>query len=335
MKKRSFGMVLLISVLIMVIAFYLLINSALNKGGGDAPTQTGGEYYIDRLASEVKKLTYRTGGTEFSVVKSGAVYVLEEDEAFPLDTSALKFMTNALAKLYIERRINPEGNDLDEYGLKTPHVIIDAVYEDGGTLSVKVGNYNAYSEAYYCSVGDGFVYLFGGDFIEAFGYTYTDLILDDYAQTPQEGFSSVTAIEITSGNKTVIYERVTDSTAFAKTDSEGDFSAEAQSIYLELFRLTVDRWADYNVQTEEEFDLYGLKDPHVRIVFKHIETTEIEIEGSSTVVTEEEKKTAFLIGSLTDKDDEDCTERYFAFGGGTIIYVLDEENFANTLGALE
>lgn len=335
MKKRSFGMVILISVLIIVIALYLLINSALNRGGGKEPEPTEKTLYIDRLASEVKKLTYRTGGTEFSIVKSGAVYVLEEDESFPLDTSAIDFMTNALSKLFIERKINPEGNDLDEYGLKTPHAVIDVVYEDGGTLSVKVGNYNAYAEAYYCSVGDGFVYLFGGDFIEAFGYTYTDLILDDHVQTPQEGFSSLTAIEITSGDKTVVYKRVTDSTVFTKTGADGDFSDEAQSIYLELFLLAVDRWVDYNVQTEEEFDAYGLKYPHVRIVFKHIEKTEIEVEGSSTVITEEEKQTAFLIGSLTDKDDEDCTERYFAFGGGTIIYVLDEENFANTLGALE
>lgn len=337
MKKRSFGMVLLISVLIIVIVFYLLINSALNKGDDQAPAPTGDVLYIDRSASEVVKLTYRTGGAEFSVVKKGAVYVLDEDESFPLDTSAVNFMTNAAAKILVQRKINPEGNDLSEYGLGDPRTVIDVVYEDGAALKLNIGNYNAYTEGYYCSVGDGFVYLFGGDFIDAFAYTYSDLILDDHVQTPQNGFSSLTSIEITSGDKTVIYECVSDGDdlLFTKTGAEGDFSDEAQDIYYELFHLGVGSWVDYNVQTEEKFDQYGLKDPYIRIVFKHIETEEITVEGSSTVIKEHERQTAFLIGDLTDKTDDDCTERYFAFGGGTIIYVLDEENFGHTLGALE
>ncbi len=337
MKKRSFGLTVLLSLLVIVIVFYAVITNAMKdegKNGGEAPTNGG--IYIDRQPSEVEKITYRTGGEEFTVRRDGSIYVLDEDPDFPLDTTTLGYMTNAVASITYERKINPEGNDLAEYGLTDPSAIIDTVYGDGARLTLKIGNYNTYSDAYYCTTGDGFVYLIGGQFCEAFAFTFSDLILHDYIDTPQYGFSSVTKIEVTQGNSRAFFELVdAENDIWKKNGESGEFAYEAMNIYNELYKLTVSDWVAYNVDTDEELGAYGLKTPEIRIVFTHTELEEIEIEGSSTVVKEHERQTAFLIGTKTNGSDEDHAERYFMFGGGSIVYIVHEESFEYTLDALK
>ncbi len=335
MKKRSFGLIVLISLLVIVIIFYSVIANAMKDSGkNDNPVSGSDGIYIDRQPSEVEKVTYRTGDSEFTVRKDGSIYVLDEDTEFPLDTTAVGYIMNAAARLTYARRIRPEGDDLSEYGLNDPQTVIDIVYGDNARLTLTVGNYNPYSDAYYCTTGDGFVYLMGGEFAEAFSYRYSDLILHDRVEAPQYGLSSVTKVEITRGYERAFYELVdAENGVWKKNGEDGDFAYEVMDIYNELYKLAVDEWVDYNVDTDEEFDAYGLKTPDIRVVFTHIEIEEIEVEGSSIVEKEHERQTAFLIGSPTDEADD--VKRYFAFGGGSIVYVVHEEAFEDTLNALK
>lgn len=337
MKKRSFGLIVLVSLLVTVIIFYSVISNAMkNSGKSKTPASSNGGVYLDRQPSEVERITYRTGGEEFTVRLDGAVYILDEDHEFPLDTTTLGYMTNAVSTITYERKINPEGNDLSEYGLTDPHAILDTVYTDGARLTLRIGNYNTYSDAYYCTTGDGFVYLVGGQFCEAFDFTFSDLILHDYIDTPQSGFSSVTKIELAQGGKTILYELTdAENDVWQRNGESGEFAYEAMNIYNEFFKLTVSEWVAYNVDTDEELGAYGLKSPDIRVVFTHIELEEIEIEGSSTVVKEHERQTAFLIGPKTNESDEDHSERYFMFGGGSIVYIVHEESFEYTLNSVK
>jgi hypothetical protein len=336
MNKRSFGLTVLVSLLVIVIIFYAIIAGAMKDGGKKTETPSGGGIYLDRQASEVEKITYRTGGETFTVRRDGSIYVLDEDNDFPLDTTALGYMTNALALITYERKINPEGNDLSDYGLTEPQAIIDALYTDGARLTLTVGNYNAYSGAFYCSTGDGFIYLMGGEFSEAFEYTFHDLILHDYVEAPQYGFSSVTKLEITSGSKRVFFELVDEENGiWSKNGDVGEFSYDVMNIYNELYKLSVTEWVAYNADTDAELEPYGLKTPEIRVVFTHTETEEIEIEGSSPVTKEYERQTAFLIGSRTADSDESDPTRYFLFGGGGIVYIVYEESFECTIEAIK
>lgn len=341
-KKRSFGLVLLISILVIVIAFYALANSVANReqsnnnGGGSG----NGENitFIDKTESEVSRVTFSKngGGSVFTLVKSGGTYALEIDNKidneFPLDSSAVKFMLNAVAKIVFERRIDPEGNDLEEYGLTDPHTVITAVYTDGRNVELKLGNYNKYSESYYCTIGDSFVYLLVTDFSEAFDYEFTDLLFDDYAETPQNGFSSLTDIEISTDGKTVILSANEDG-SWSKTDAsgnivEGNFASDASSMYKECYLGTVDEWVAYNASSDNVRDIYGLKGPNIRILFKHIETKTVESEDSASITKDYEKTTAFLIGNVVDDEQsQESKERYFMFGGGSIVYIKAESDF--------
>ena len=342
MKKRTYGLVVLISLLVIVIILYSVIANATKKNGGGSGgnTQSGG-IYMDRQPSEVEKVTYRTGGgEEFTIRRDESIYVLHEDTDFPLDTTAVGFITNAAARITYERRINPEGNDLAEYGLTDPQAVIDILYTDGARLVLTVGDYNAFSEAYYCTTGDGFVYLIGGQFSEAYIYKYADLIFHDHIEIPQYGFSSVTKVEILGGNKSVVYELIDSENELWKRNGEsGQFAYEAMGLYNELFKLTLDEWVAYNVDTDEEFDAYGLKNPAIRVVFTHTELEEIEVDGG-IATKEHTRHTAFLVGSPLASGEEgegDSThvEHYFAFGGGSIVYVVHEDDLPCTVGSLK
>lgn len=335
MKKRTFGLAVLLSLLALVIILYAVISNAMKDKGSGKETPSGGGIYIDRQPNEVAKMTYRTGDEEFTVRKDGSIYVLHEDTEFPLDSTAVGFMTNAVAKISYDRKINPEGNDLAEYGLNEPTSVIDVVYDGGARLTLTVGNYNPYSEAYYCTTGDGFVYLIGGEFSEAFTYTFHDLVFHDYVETPQNGISSVTKLEITSGDKRVFYELIDEENdVWQKNGEDGEFAYEMMSIYNELFNLYATEWVAYNVDTEEEYGVYGLNPPSVRVVFTHIELEEIEVDGSSTVTREHERQTAFLIGPPTDENEQTDIKRYFAFGGGGLVYIVHEEDLSHTMNAI-
>lgn len=332
MKKRIRILLIVSFLSVLLLAAYFVL-SAPDKQDNSEEQGQGEIIYIDRQASEVESLTYRIGGAEFSVVRSGTKYVLKEDENFPLDRTAVDYMTNAVARLVFERRINPEGSELDEFGLSSPNSIIEVIYTDGARLTLKVGDYNPYADAYYCSVGDSFVYLAGGDFVEAFEYTYSDLLLDEYAETPQYGFSSLTEIIITSGDKKITFTLAdAENGVWEREGEEGDFYQEALLLYNELFGFYAEDWVSYNIKTEEQFALYGLEPAEIRILFKHTEIEEVEVNGSA-VIKETERESAFLIGSAVS--EESTEKRYFSYGGGSVIYVISESDLPYLFDTLE
>lgn len=339
MKKKSFGLILLMSVLVIVLLLYFFAMSIAKKEIENEDEENYDEQivYIDRQASEVNSVKYTSSsdGASFTIKKSGSIYVLEQDESFPLDDSVVKFMTNAVAKISFTRRINPEGNDLQEYGLTEPHTVIEAQYKDGGKVVLKLGNYNKYAEAYYCTVGDGFIYLLSSQFGEAFSYSFSDLILDDTISLPQYGFSSITHIEVSSGEGTVIYA-LKDDNSWSKSGFdgdvlEGDFTEQAQKIYSQLFLIETDEWVDYTAESEDVRNKYGLNS-EIRVLFRHILSVDVEVDDGSSVVTKDyEEETVFLIGNALSDNDDGEEYRYFMFGDGQIVYVVSHEQIDSVM----
>lgn len=342
MKKKSFGLVLLISVLIVVIVLYSFVMSVVNRDDGENGGGSTEIVYIDRQEDDVSRVTYNDGSSTFTIKRSGSVYLLDEDEEFPLNTTAARFMVNVMAKIVFERRLNPEGSDISTYGLDNAQRVISAIYTDGAKVTMNIGNYNEYADAYYCSVGDGFVYLLSGEFTDAFEYTFTDLLQDDTVETPQYGFTSLTSIEITDKNGTVVLRPVEGTENWSKTNADGktepgEYSDVAQLIYRELYMLQVDEWVSYNAEDDESRDKYGLKTPEIRVLFNHVEEVEISNEGSATITKEYARTTAFLIGYRTDNELEEgeSASRYFMFGDGSVVYVISEDDMTETLGAIK
>jgi competence protein ComGC len=204
MKKKSFGLVLLISLLIIVIGFYVFVNSVLNKNDGVEDGGSSDIVYIDKQEDDVEKVTYNDGSSSFTIKKSANVYLLTEDEDFPVNETAASFVFNSVARIVFERRFKVDNSALAEYGLVDAHRVLNVTYVNGARLTLTIGAYNEYAGAYYCSVGDGFVYLIDSEFADAFEYTYADLLQDDTVEAPQNGFASLKSIEIKGPSGTVV-----------------------------------------------------------------------------------------------------------------------------------
>ena len=69
------------------------------------------------------------------------------------------------------------------------------------------------------------------------------------------------------------------------------------------------------------------------MLFKHIELEETVV-NDTPVVKRTEKETAFLIGSPAKADDENGS-RYFAYGGGSVIYVIEENDLPQLFDLIE
>lgn len=334
--SKRFVIVLLISFLIVVIGFYFIavsIPDGKDESGEGEDDST--IIYIDRQASEVSKITYVKGGGEFTLVKGTSIFTLEGDSEFPLDDKVVGFMTNALCKITFIKKIKPDGDAESEYGLLSPHTEIDVTYTDGAKLALKLGGYNKYAEGYYCSVGDGFIYLISSDFAEAFDYEIKDLIYDDTVLPPQNSFSSVFEIEIKHGGKSSVFALKEDKWTFTKADGScdnEDYSETANHIYYELFEISVDEWVTYKADLDDVRDKYGLKNAEIAVTFRYNESEDFTDENGNVTTEESVKTTVFLIGNSAEGEEgENEGTRYFMFGDGHIVYKINNEDIEATL----
>lgn len=356
MKKRSFGLVLLLAILVIVIAFYLVATTiAKREEENDDPViQDTTIIHINKKASDVTAMTYRSESYDFTIdVAVNGKFTLASDSAFPLNQTIASYMAEAVAVIAFDQKLNPEGNDLTEYGLHEPQTVLSVTYKDGAKVHLEIGNYNKYTDSFYCQIGDGFVYLMDGKPLEYFKYSITDLLQDEVITTPQNGFSSLTQVELlyANGNR-LVYDYVKaeadvegSEDRWTKTANEavaeGDFTSDVQTLYNELYKISLDEWAAYNVTGNDSLAAYGLDTPAIQVIFHYIEKTTIAGgEGSSSSITKEhERAFGFFIGSTlpnaedTSDTESDTTEafRYFLLEGGSTVYIVSEKNLAHTL----
>jgi len=356
MKKRKFGLVLLLSVLVIVIGFYVVatIIAKREEEADDPVVEDTTIVHINKKASDVTSMTYRSESYDYTVsVAASGKFTLASDSAFPLDQTIASYMAEAVAVITFDRKINPEGNDLTEYGLNEPQTFLSVTYKDGAKVNLEIGSYNKYTDSFYCQVGDGFVYLMNGEPLEYFKYSITDLLQDEVITAPKDGFSSLTKVELLyADGSRLVYdyvkaeEGVEDSEdRWTKTSdgttAEGDFTSDVQTLYNELYKISLDAWAAYNVTGNEALANYGLATPAVTIVFHYIEKTTISAgDGSSSSITKEhERAFGFQIGDrlpTADTPEGDTSEptdptRYFMLEGGTTVYLVSEKNLSKSL----
>lgn len=355
MKKRSFGMVLLLSILILVILFYAVATTIAKREKEKENDQEGGENtaitYINKTADDVESIIYRSEGYDLGIKNVNGKYILTSDETFPLDQVIASDMAGAVAVITFDQKLNPEGNDLTEYGLNDPQTALTVAYSDGARVTLAIGNYNRYTDSHYCQVGDDFVYLLSGDILDYFTYSMTDLLQDETVTLPSEGFSSLTKVEITEKDgDTLVYNFMeageeTEEDIWQKILNgeavEGDFTSTVQNLYNELFKISLNEWAAYNVTGNEALDTFGLATPEIKVVFHYIEKTTISAgDGSSSSVTKEhERAFGFDIGSRLpvegeespDTSDSADYDRYFMLEGGKIVYIISEGNLTESL----
>lgn len=153
-KKNMIGLLLLFVLLAAVIVVYLMVK---NRPADDENEEK------DRLLFETdnpdfSRISYDYDGNSYSFIKKDESWVMEGEEAFPLNTTAVQTMENEL-KLAPATTVINDVKDLSEYGLDAPKLTVRADLSESGSqekaYTLYVGN--------SVNMGSGRYVYFGSD----------------------------------------------------------------------------------------------------------------------------------------------------------------------------
>ena len=356
MKKRN-SLILLLVILVLAVGFFLVATVIADREAPD-DTETGEQkiVYIDKNDTAVVGLTYQDKDKTFGIDVSGNTYYLAEDHTFPLDQTLASYMVTNVAKVTFLRRFEADA-DAAEYGLDANTISITARYTDNTSLALTIGGYNKYADAYYCSVGDDYVYLLDSTFTDYFAYSMNELLLDESVTAPENKVADLTKIEFAYRDGTAFsYVFIPaaedgDDDRWQKVLSDGtvldgDMTDAVKKIYNELFGVKLEDWCDYNA-VADDLPAYGLDTPYLTVTVRYTKTVTITgADGTSSVTKEQEVVVGFLIGDLVEEESVDTSaetstessdktepRRYFLLEGGQIVYRLEASKLEAVLGA--
>lgn len=185
-KKKKKNMITLLSLcaaLIVLIVAYIQASEWKEKKTEEENTQE--DTSISFASVETADIdTIRVTGGEYSyaVAARDNVWVMEEDEEFPLNTALLDTMAETLGDFRATRLVLFGAEDLSEYGLETPSLTVEVNRKDGTRLAVRIGDSSSADGGYYaCIDGESDVYLIAAETRECFYLSEEDLLLPDSA----------------------------------------------------------------------------------------------------------------------------------------------------------
>ncbi len=346
--KKSKNLIALVIVLATVIAAYFAAT-AIAKKDEDNNRETvavTGVTVLENNDKTVSTIAVSSEKYNYEIITVEKTHKLTKDESFPLDQSIASGIFSNVSVITAERVVSKDA-DLAEYGLDEPNMTAKLYYDDGNTVTLKIGDFSKESTCYYLSIdNEKTVYLVDEVFVSGFQYTEKALIDDEGLTVPEDGFDCVTDIKVIfADGKGYTYTYREDESIevgeegsqwWEKADldgkvTEGDFADTANAVYKAVFNCKPDDWSAYNVTEEADLDKYGLKTPYVTVTVNYGETV------SSDSVNKTVEKTATVIfgdvlpdsteSEQTDDDSVPAKDRYFMFGEGKIVYIVSEDDF--------
>jgi hypothetical protein len=187
-KRKLLRLLFLAGAAALLIAAYL-VWSALSSRASDT-----GETVLFQ-AGDIVEIQSSYAGEEQVFIKEQGVWVLKSDAAFPLNTTYIGDMEEALSSLVATGKL--ESDDLAEYGLAVPAFEIAATTASGKTFACSVGNENNTADVVYLRTG-GSIYTVDIGFSRRFSHTLLEMVEKQPLLNLQP--SDVTEITLENGN---------------------------------------------------------------------------------------------------------------------------------------
>lgn len=165
--KRGKKLIALLAVLI------LLIGAAVAVTLLNAEPEDEADPVVFK-AENIEALYWTYGEEELSFSRSGDGWVYTADKDFPLDSSYLSSMADAVSEIVSYRTLE-DVEDPAEYGMDAPDCTVK-VTSDGVTRTVLIGKETVVDSMRYVSLGDGDIHMVDESLHAAFCYGLYDLI---------------------------------------------------------------------------------------------------------------------------------------------------------------
>ncbi len=172
--KRSVKMALMLAALVVLVGGYVVI---LNTE--DAPTVSEEAGSFPLWDGDVTALRWTNDGEDFAFVKGQSVWMREDDDAFPVNQTAVGNLADKIVGLTADRQLTDVG-DAADYGLDEPAFTVTATNADGEDITLAMGDATPFDDGYYMSTGGDAVYVVADSLATAFDRTLTQLaVMED------------------------------------------------------------------------------------------------------------------------------------------------------------
>lgn len=271
--------------------------------------------FINVSADDVEKLQWEYSGEEIKLEKTENGWIWTTDENYPIKQETVEKMVSLLTETKANSRLIDASPS--EYGINEEKASIKMLMNDGGEISLYIGDRNDIVSKCYVKVeGDDCIYLVNTTFASGFNYS-----LDDLLQTEEiEHISDINEISITVGDDN-IQLTATDTESGELEWSCGEVVLSADKVDKLTDSLNGIAWkecVEYNAETEQLSE-YGFDIPTAAVRWSNGEqTVELELGAyadtsgiyarladSSMIYTVEEDIMNYLICDYTAYADEE------------------------------
>lgn len=273
MKKQKWKKLLLaVTVLVLLLAVYLVLQKWNQTQEETAETETAAEQVMSAASDEIEKLMIQRESGSLAFVKSEDGWRYEEDADFPLNQDILDGAAANLEEVTANRRLEDVA-ELSEYGLDSPAVQVTVKKTDGTEVTLQIGNRNSSTGDYYAKLaGEDTVYTIGSTAASAFDKELYDFAVED--SFPEIPAANVDGMKIEKEESTLsfAYENSSWTVSDGSREEEAD-SAKLSELTAAAGSLTYDSYVDYRA---EDLAKYGLDAPTARITIAYTTTETAE-----------------------------------------------------------
>jgi hypothetical protein len=322
---RSKKLLILLISLVAVIAVFFIVSSLSSSYTASLTDETT-ELFSMGSTDDATAVSWDYEGNEISFSKNEGTWEYSEDPGFPVDEDAMENLLYNFTSVTSSKTIN-DPDDISQYGLDDPKITIDIEAGDN-SMTFEFGNATNITGEYYCSIGDGNVYLVSSAIADDFSIDALSLV--DKEDVPD--MSSVNSLTVTNADKTYNFEHIENSGISYSDEYEWFYNDNGEYTTLdnELFDTYLNSAASvsfiscvtYNA-TEEELAEYGLDEPAVSLNVNYTRTEETETDkkdDSGNIIYETKEYIEDFDLDIGNYDGDYC---YARIPGSSMVYLIN------------
>ncbi len=144
-------------------AAYFLIEKAGTPKQAMPQPETPKLSVLSRDAAQVIQIEIRNGEGQYAFVRNAEGWLVKNEPDIELQSARVESLCVSAATLPAESLVARETEDLSAYGLTAPQAEVTLSFENGETVTLKIGDATPGNDGYYACVADSAdVYLISG-----------------------------------------------------------------------------------------------------------------------------------------------------------------------------
>lgn len=323
-KRQTITMVILCILLVLAgVGYYFLIRY---QAAAQKEEETAEEVIPlnDMDSDKIEQFSCQREGQSLVFVKKDGAWSLQEDPDFPLDMTRVENMLGEVAAFSADQLVNDACDDISEYGLDAPEMIVDAQDSEGASVHIAIGQESLSGGGRYAYCDDQTkIYLVPTTLYTSFDYSREQLM-----EVPS--LPSIEAEQVTyflwENKKGRNFEASYggDDSPFRDADSwsvdqpysqavAGD-QEKLQELFGNLTTMILKQGVEYHC-SKSDLKKYGLESPDSRMTVKY---------------TEGEKNISKTLRMTVGKNSGEGY--YVQIGGDKGVYIVESSAIDSILG---